>query len=71
MQSENLLRTECGGGYDSDDGTGGGLRGSGGHQYSGYHHQYNVQFWRIYSTENYEWTLLQGQYWAQPPSYTL
>ena len=43
MQSENLLRTECGGGYDSDDGTGGGLRGSGGHQYSGYHHQYNVQ----------------------------
>ena len=43
MQSENLLRTECGGGYDSDDGTGGGLRGSGGHQYSAYHHQYNVQ----------------------------
>ena len=43
MQSENLLRTECGGGYDSDDGAGGGLRGSGGHQYSGYHHQYNVQ----------------------------
>ena len=43
MQSENLLRTECGGGYDSDDGTGGGLRGGPGVQYSAYHHQYNVQ----------------------------
>ena len=43
MQSENLLRTECGGGYDSDDGTGGSLRGGPGVQYSAYHHQYNVQ----------------------------
>ena len=44
MQSENLLRTECGGGYDSDDGSGGGLRGgAGGHQYNVYHHQYNVK----------------------------
>lgn len=46
MQSENLLRTECGGGYDSDDGTGtgGGLRGGPGVQYSAYHHQYNGQY---------------------------
>ena len=54
MQSENLLRTECGGGYDSDDGTGGGLRGSGGHQYSAYHHQYNVQEFTVYSTQESE-----------------
>ena len=52
MQSENLLRTECGGGYDSDDGTGGGLRGSGGHQYSAYHHQYNVQEFTVHRNLN-------------------
>ena len=43
MQSENLLRSECGG-YDSDEGGGGGGalgRGGGGQHYA-YSHHYNV-----------------------------
>ena len=40
MQSENLLRSECGG-YDSDEGGGAGPLIRQGHHYT-YNHHYNV-----------------------------
>ena len=71
MQSENLLRTECGGGYDSDDGTGGGLRGGPGVQYSAYHHQYNVQIRNTKYSEDLKLDTITGTVLSSAPTYTL
>lgn len=62
MQSENLLRSECGGGYDSDEGGGGGLRGgAGAHHYTAYAQHYNVLY-RLHCGDQTKVDNLQGQY---------
>ena len=62
MQSENLLRSECGGGYDSDEGGGGGRGGgSGAHHYTAYAQHYNVLH-RLHCEDLTKVDNLQGQY---------
>ena len=58
MQSENLLRSECGG-YDSDEGGGAGPLIRQGHHYT-YNHHYNVTHYTQASITKY--FTIQGQY---------